>query len=171
MYNLGDIYVYPTKLEGLGLTIFEASSCGLPIIVPDNPPMNERVEPLYSKKVSIDKFTKRIDRYFWLECHTNLTELTKCMQWYVDNSKVKSEWVKKSREFAVNNFDWRVNSADLVVQMQKLLELRKNATENKAINILSTFEYLNFLIFKIIKILKTKTKKILNFSIFVQTQS
>ncbi len=43
LYHLGDVYVYPTYLEGIGLTIAEAISSGLPVIVPDAAPMNEFV--------------------------------------------------------------------------------------------------------------------------------
>ena len=43
LYHLGDVYVYPSRLEGIGLTITEAFSCGLPVITCDNPPMNEFV--------------------------------------------------------------------------------------------------------------------------------
>jgi 1,2-diacylglycerol 3-alpha-glucosyltransferase len=43
LYHKGKIYVYPTKLEGLGLTILEALACGLPVITTDAPPMNEFV--------------------------------------------------------------------------------------------------------------------------------
>ena len=44
MYHLGDVYVYPSRLDGLGLTVAEALACGLPAIVSDNPPMNEFIQ-------------------------------------------------------------------------------------------------------------------------------
>lgn len=40
-YHKGRIMVFPTKLEGLGLPLFEALACGLPVIATDAPPMNE----------------------------------------------------------------------------------------------------------------------------------
>jgi glycosyltransferase involved in cell wall biosynthesis len=43
LYNKGQIYVYPAKLDGLGLTLLEALASGLPAIVTDAPPMNEFV--------------------------------------------------------------------------------------------------------------------------------
>jgi 1,2-diacylglycerol 3-alpha-glucosyltransferase len=48
LYHKGKIYVYPTKLEGLGLTILEALACGLPVITTDAPPMNEFVKDEYN---------------------------------------------------------------------------------------------------------------------------
>jgi len=38
-----DVCVTPTRWEGLGLPLFEGTAFGLPIIVNDNPPMNEIV--------------------------------------------------------------------------------------------------------------------------------
>jgi 1,2-diacylglycerol 3-alpha-glucosyltransferase len=43
LYTRGDVYVYPTRLEGIGLTIAEALSSGLPVITTDEAPMNEFV--------------------------------------------------------------------------------------------------------------------------------
>jgi glycosyltransferase involved in cell wall biosynthesis/Flp pilus assembly protein TadD len=40
-YHKGRIMLFPTKLEGLGLPLFEALACGLPVIATDAPPMNE----------------------------------------------------------------------------------------------------------------------------------
>src|SRR5699024_6606517 len=41
LYYLADVYVYPTMLDGLGLTMYEALSAGLPVITTNHPPMNE----------------------------------------------------------------------------------------------------------------------------------
>lgn len=43
LYHQAQIYVYPSKLDGLGLTLLESLACGLPAIVADAPPMNEFV--------------------------------------------------------------------------------------------------------------------------------
>lgn len=40
-YHMGNCLLFPTKLEGLGLPLFEALACGLPVITTDAPPMNE----------------------------------------------------------------------------------------------------------------------------------
>ena len=40
-YHKGRIMLFPTKLEGLGLPLFEALASGLPVIATDAPPMNE----------------------------------------------------------------------------------------------------------------------------------
>lgn len=41
LYNEGDVYLSPSRREGLGLPFREAMSCGLPVIGSDIPPLNE----------------------------------------------------------------------------------------------------------------------------------
>ena len=43
LYFRGDVYLYPTRLEGIGLTICEALASGLPVITTNDAPMNEFV--------------------------------------------------------------------------------------------------------------------------------
>ena len=57
LYHLGDVYVYPSRLEGIGLTIAEALACGLPVITTDCAPMNEFVQKDFNGKlVSIERY-------------------------------------------------------------------------------------------------------------------
>jgi glycosyltransferase involved in cell wall biosynthesis len=44
LYHLGNILLFPSKLEGLGLPLLEGLSCGLPALVANAPPMNEFVQ-------------------------------------------------------------------------------------------------------------------------------
>jgi 1,2-diacylglycerol 3-alpha-glucosyltransferase len=44
LYHKGRIMLFPTKLEGLGLPLFEALACGLPVIATNAPPMNEFIQ-------------------------------------------------------------------------------------------------------------------------------
>ncbi|HET6831529.1 MAG TPA: glycosyltransferase family 4 protein [Solirubrobacterales bacterium] len=44
MLAAADVCLAPSRWEGLGLHLFEATALGLPIITNDNPPMNEVVE-------------------------------------------------------------------------------------------------------------------------------
>lgn len=41
IYREGDVYLAPSLFEGLGLSLYEAQACGLPVITTDGPPMNE----------------------------------------------------------------------------------------------------------------------------------
>ena len=41
LFNLGDVYIYPTTKEGVGLTITEAMCTGMPVVTSNYPTMNE----------------------------------------------------------------------------------------------------------------------------------
>jgi len=53
LYYLGDVYVYPTTLDGLGLTVYEALASGLPVIATDVAPMNEIITEDNGKLVKV----------------------------------------------------------------------------------------------------------------------
>ncbi len=76
LYYLGDIYVYPTRLEGIGLTIAEAMAAGLPVMIPDKQPMNEFVYDNYPYLVDIAAEGVRGDGYFWPEAEVSITMLS-----------------------------------------------------------------------------------------------
>ena len=108
LYNLGDIYVYPSRLEGIGLTIAEALSCGLPVITSNNAPMNEFVTHP-SQAVSINKFYCRQDAYYWPICEVNIEDLADKMEFYVDNLENLDAYKKMTREYALEKLTWKNN--------------------------------------------------------------
>jgi glycosyltransferase involved in cell wall biosynthesis len=121
LYHLGDVYVYPTRLEGIGLTIIESLACGLPVIVPDNPPMNEFVEDNpNSKLVTIERQVSRADGYYWPQCFINLKSLQKQMEYYVDNSQQLEAFKMGSRQYAEEKFDWSRNACSLAEYLAKV---------------------------------------------------
>lgn len=124
LYHLGDVYVYPTKLEGIGLTICEAMSCGLPAIVPDNGPMNEFVEDgKTGLLVQVESYRSRADGYYWPMSIVSTASLQEKMQFCIDNP----EWVfgakQQARTAALTLRDWASNSHALY---QHLSDLPKN---------------------------------------------
>jgi len=113
LYHLGDVYVYPSRLDGIGLTICEALACGLPVITSDNAPMNEFVDNSNGRLVKIEKYGERSDGYFWPLCEVNQDLLTSAMQYYIDNFKVISGFKNNARKSAEARFDWSKNSLNL----------------------------------------------------------
>jgi 1,2-diacylglycerol 3-alpha-glucosyltransferase len=113
LYHLGDVYLYPTVLEGIGLTIAEAASCGLPVVTSDNGPMNEFVTSENGKLVKIDKYFSRADGYYWPLCNVDVVDLTLKMQYYIDNVDRIKELKSNAREYAEKNLSWQTNSGDL----------------------------------------------------------
>ncbi len=88
-YPLGDVYVYPSRMDGIGLTLPEALSSGLPAITTDCAPMNEFVRNgCNGILVSVEAYKGRPDGYFWAESICNERRLAVAMQYYIDNREM-----------------------------------------------------------------------------------
>lgn len=120
LYHLGDVYVYPSRLEGIGLTQAEALACGLPLIVPDNPPMNEFITPESGVLVPVDKLWSRADGYYWPQCLANLDGLAKAMQTFVDEFASLPEKKAAARAFAEQRLNWFNNGGKLTAWLSRL---------------------------------------------------
>ena len=113
LYHLGDVYVYPSRLDGIGLTLVEAAACGLPVIATDFPPMSEFVTNDNGKLVAVDNYIPRFDGYYWPQAIVNIESLCESMLYYVNNIEALPLFKEAARRTAVNRFDWRQNSAEL----------------------------------------------------------
>lgn len=115
LYHRGDVYVYPTLLEGIGLTIMEAIACGLPAVVPDTGPMNEFViEGESGSVVAPYEYRGRSDGYYWATCHCKPEAVREAMQRYLDMSSAQLWDSKlKARAFAESALDWSKNALEL----------------------------------------------------------
>jgi glycosyltransferase involved in cell wall biosynthesis len=113
-YEDGDVYVYPSRLDGIGLTLPEAIASGLPAITTDNAPMNEFViDDVNGKLVRVDRFLGRHDGYYWAESLCSIQSLASAMQFYIDNPEVLSKHRIGAKEFAKRNFDWMAHAPEL----------------------------------------------------------
>lgn len=119
-YLLGDFYVYPTKLEGIGLTIAEALSSGLPVLTSDSPPMNEFITPETGRLVKIDFFKERFDSYYWPECYCSVADLTAQMKAVVKEIENLPALKRSSRQYAVEHLDFSKNAAVLNRHLETL---------------------------------------------------
>ena len=115
LYDLGDIYVYPTRLEGIGLTIAEALSCGLPVITSDNAPMNEFIDNTNGRCIKVNKLYSREDGYYWPLCEVDINDLLENMNWYINRYDQISELKRQARVYAERNLNWSVNSKKINV--------------------------------------------------------
>lgn len=127
LYHLGDVYVYPSRLEGIGLSIAEALSCGLPVITSDNPPMNEFIDGTNGKLVKIDQLFPRSDGYYWSQCSVNLGSLKDCMQEYAQYPEKIRERKTLARRYAEKYLDWRRNAAVLPALFEEVMYLSNKA--------------------------------------------
>ncbi len=120
LYHLGDVYVYPSRLEGVGLTQAEALACGLPIITPDNPPMSEFVSSESGLAVPVAKYWSRFDGYYWPMCQVDVEALADAMDQYAATADIGA-LKRKARAYAEENLDWFINGEPLLEWVRGLV--------------------------------------------------
>lgn len=137
LMSMGDVYVYPSRLEGIGLTQAEALASGLPIIVPDEPPMNEFAVDKVSRRTPISHRWARADGYFWDMVEVSKENLALDMEWFCSRISEKTTWSKTVRESAEINFNSKVNFANL----GHLIEETQQHRIGKIRRIISEYRY------------------------------
>lgn len=155
LYHLGDVYVYPSRLEGIGLTIAESISCGLACIVPDNGPMNEFVNDSFGKTVGIAKFYSRSDGYYWPKCECSIEGLADAMKFYIDNPDIVIEQKQNSRQYALTHLSHKKNFRQIIDLVEETkyepaevaLINKINAYDNWGLKRLQKY-YLSFKLYK-----------------------
>jgi len=127
LYYLGDVYVYPSRLEGLGLTVIEALSSGLPVITTDCAPMNEFVEDgINGLLVDVDSYLGRLDGYYWAESHCSMESLSSKIQTLINDRSLVEQMKIKSRNYAIKYLDWNNNSLQLNKAMKSISNMGSN---------------------------------------------
>lgn len=111
LYHLGDVYVYPSRLDGVGLTIVEALASGLPVITTDCPPMNEFVSESNGRLVPVERVFARADGYYWPQCEASIVGVRNSMQFYIERTADIASFKQEARRSAEEKFDWRRNAA------------------------------------------------------------
>jgi len=119
LYHLGDVFVYPSRLEGIGLCVPEALACGLPVITTDDAPMNEFVKDgVNGLLVRVKEKRTRKDSYYWPESIVDIGDLTRAMQVYIDDKGLLALHKKQARKSAETRLDWMKNAAELSHHLQ-----------------------------------------------------
>jgi len=133
LFRLGDVYVYPTRLEGIGLTMLEANACGLPIIATACAPMTEFVEHgLNGRHVAVERYVARWDGYYWPQAIASLQDLIVQMRWYIDRSEDLSRMKCEARSYAERHFSWKENANGIPKVFNTVRRLRSAETEQIA---------------------------------------
>ena len=113
-YGVGDLYLYPSRLDGIGLTLPEALSSGLPAITTDAPPMSEFVRHgVNGLLVPVREHRGRPDGYYWPESLCDEQALAAACQSYVDAPEMVERHGARARELAEQDLDWERNAAFL----------------------------------------------------------
>lgn len=119
LYYMGDVYVYPTRLDGLGLTMYEALASGLPVITTDFPPMNEAVNEEVGKLVKVRDYYCRQDAYYYPMVLCDKLDLIRCMQDYIDNPQEAGKQKMAARRYAETHYDIFQRSKEVSEIFQK----------------------------------------------------
>lgn len=105
VFNLADIFIFPSQNEGFGLVAAEAMACGKPVIASDNSSLPELVE---ENETGYLAQTNDLDT--WIN---KITEL-------IDNPKRRVEFGKKARVKQQTEFTWE-KVADKTLKVYKEL--------------------------------------------------
>lgn len=132
LYYMGDIYVYPTRLEGIGLTIAESISCGLGILISNNPPMNEFYQEGIGLLININKLYSRYDGYYWPMCEIEIKDLVNKINYLAENREIVLKMKENSRDYALKNLNYKNNFASIndIILNIKLRQLPKELLSN-----------------------------------------
>lgn len=140
LYHLGDVYVYPSRLEGIGLTVAEALASGLPVVTTDAPPMNEFIRPeINGRLVPVSEMRMREDGYYWPQSVCDVNGLAAAMQSYVDGRQDMAAFSQRARAFAEMRLDWRKNADKLSIAICEAVRQRKRPQKD-LINAVRAFE-------------------------------
>lgn len=169
LYYLGDVYVYPTILEGIGLTIFEALSCGMPVITTNNAPMNEFINSQNGYLVDVEKQYCRADAYYWPVSICEIHSLIKAMEYYIKESDNINYLSKNIRQYAIDNLEWRdredaikdafYNSNSFEIEEDLYYLLTRKNTFSKYMRLINDNLFPDFITEQLLK-LSQKIKKI-----------
>lgn len=147
LYHLGDVYIYPSWLDGIGLSLTEAVACGVPVITTNTPPMNEIGEEDFVEYIDVDKYIAREDGYYWPLSIVNVISLRDKMLKFLKCNTIDI-LKENARKYAEKELDWNKNenivneifenSIILDVSNEIIKEARK--LDNKGLN--SAYKYI-----------------------------
>ena len=125
LYYKGDVYVYPSILDGIGLTVAEALSSGLACIVSDNPPMNEFVTEETGSLIPITRLYSRADGYYWPQCRCDVEALAIFMDQYANKIDKLIEKKINARKYAVEHLSFESNATRIfgIIEQVKIREV------------------------------------------------
>lgn len=140
----GDIFVYPSRLEGIGLALPEALSCGLAAIATNAAPMNEFViDDLNGLLIDVEKFLGTHHGYYWAESICNIDSITSLMQRYVEDPELLKSHKVQARHHALKKLNWAENSKELLKVVCDVDKLEINITDKLRERIIETDNLMN----------------------------
>lgn len=134
-YEEGDVYVYPSRLDGIGLTLPEALASGLAAIATDCAPMNEFVrQEENGLVVPVEKYLGRQDGYYWAVSLVSQVGLTEAMQRFVDQPDFLRRMKNGAACLAERELNWLDNSSKLSTAVSKFRMIPADANLIRTVN-------------------------------------
>ncbi|MCH5243098.1 MAG: glycosyltransferase family 4 protein [Muribaculaceae bacterium] len=128
LFYRADVYVYPSRLDGIGLTLMEAAASGLACITVDNPPMNEFINSTFGVTCPVDYQYCRSDAYYWPMCVCNIDSLSKAMNDVINGHLDIDQMKLNARKYAENELNFDKNMLPLS-NMIKTVKYRSEGKE------------------------------------------
>jgi len=111
-YNLADIFVFPSSLEGFGLAVGEAMSCGLPVVTSDRGALPELVR----------------DRHGGFVCRGNhLDDFSGALMMLLDDANLRRTFGSYNRHLVERCYRWGLAAARVHAIYDDLLARRRAA--------------------------------------------
>ncbi|MFA6428131.1 MAG: glycosyltransferase family 1 protein [Candidatus Buchananbacteria bacterium] len=102
LYNLADLFVYPSWYEGFGFPPLEAMACGLPTIIASNSALSE-VASAGALLVNPD----------------NIIEISEAMQQVLSDENLKNDLAKRGQQVA-GNYPWSKTAQEVLAVFNQL---------------------------------------------------
>jgi 1,2-diacylglycerol 3-alpha-glucosyltransferase len=120
LYHLGQIYVYPTRLEGIGLSILESSASGLYLVATNIEPISEFATTFGSTLVPPSRMRSRSDGYYWPLAEVDPRDLANAMVESKERLKNNPDIPSKIRNYVRDNRDIYSTHASLSDKIKNL---------------------------------------------------
>ena len=105
LFNLGDVYIYPTHVEGVGLTITEAMCTGMPVVTTNFPTMNEWIDDdKDGRLIKVSKIKKW--RRPTMKAYADTKHLAEIMIDYINNPVKVNEHSILARKKIEQLYNW-----------------------------------------------------------------
>ena len=105
LYNLGDVYIYPTHMEGVGLTITESMATGLPVVTTNFSTMNEWIDDNEDGRLINIKKIKN-GRRPTKKVYADTKHLSEIMIDYIENPEKVNEHSINARKKVERLYNW-----------------------------------------------------------------
>ena len=106
LYQAMDLFIFPSKYEGLGIVAIEAQTAGIPVLVSTGVPIETKITPLYDR-ISLKKSAKA-----WaekgLELSNNNLSHTNMQKYIISSGYDINATVNKMEEFYLSKINKKV---------------------------------------------------------------